>query len=258
MFTRGDGINATKPTIFDSGAGTQPTGGDFQSTWAKFKEAALEANPAEAQRQNAAWEKAKDLYQSMGEDGIDLMNDMVDAHNAGEDKVWGPGSQFSGRVPRDKSIENTLEQEVYTPSQRSSFFTARQPPVDYDRFEHIVENAVSNLLNPVIASMTVEPGNDQETDQEISEVDMDRTTMQYLATTALQADAPPPDSRVTQAPTVSQVPGAGVDDDVVAGLETGDRMSPYVVTALGLLAASGAVLVLWKLSKSSSRGGQTL
>lgn len=252
MFTRGDGINAVKPTIvdkIDDGAGVgastdnitnwlwdnpaaeddpavaTPEHDDFETTWNKYRHFITSKGfgPASSEED---WARKKQNFKEQGDRGIEMMEDAM-----------------NGR---------TLVPSGYT--QKSDFFTARVP-VNYDKIEHIVENAVANLLNPAIAAMTVEPGNDQETDQEISEMEMDRATMEYLASKAIAAEAPPAGSRESQAPTVAPSPGDEAAAAAVDGVETGGLQSPLLLGGLVLLAAAGGGLVLWKLSKSSSQGG---
>ncbi len=234
-----------KPTIvdkIDDGAGVDPIDERFEAAFQAMGEAARdnldEHGAFDPDADPALVQKVKQAYKAQGERGIDNMQYLTDKWN----NVQTIGSSF---------VNND------TPVQRSEFFTARVP-VNYDKIEHIVENAVSNLLNPAIAAMTVEPGNDQEADQEISEMEMDRATMEYLASKAIAAEAPPAGARASQAPTVVPSPGDEAAADAVAGVETGGLQSPLLLGGLALLAASGVGLVLWKLSKSSSQGGQTL
>lgn len=247
FFRRGDGIDAAGVEPVDT---TPPPAVDeFEATWNRFKAASLQAtanggSPQGTANDEARWEQTKDMYKSMGQSGIDTMNITIDRVEEGD------YSMFKTAQPREYIPDDAI------PQSNSNFFTARPPPVDYNRFEHIVENAISNLLNPAIASMTVEPGNDQMTDLETTESEMDRVTMEYLASKSGVVESAPENSRGTTAPVTQSVPGDAIVGAAADGVDQG-QMSEWTLLVLGGIAVVGVGLVGYSLVSSNSRGASS-
>lgn len=246
FFRRGDGINAAGVEPVDT---TPPPAVDeFEATWNRFKALSLQAvadgNASDRPNDESMWNRTRDVYKSQGQAGIDMMNATIDKIEEGD------YSMFKTAQPREFIPDDAI------PQSNSNFFTSRQPPIDYNRFEHIVENAISNLLNPVVASMTVEPGNDQMTDLETTESEMDRATMEYLASKSGVVESAPENPRGTSAPVTQSLPGDAIVGAAVDGVDQG-QMSEWTLLVLGGIAVVGLGLVGYSLVSSNSRGASS-